>query len=89
MNIEAITKRGPHQLLPIWAPRWKYLLSVVQVHTTTLCMFYRKQHWVPKLFIFISCSLGEFSNGFWNWPDSRVFFVFLFYDKIKPISGHN
>jgi hypothetical protein len=26
-----------------WAPRWSYLLSVFQVHTTTHCMFYREQ----------------------------------------------
>jgi hypothetical protein len=37
------------QLSPNWAPHWSYLLSVVQVHTTTHCMFYREQHWAPHV----------------------------------------
>jgi len=36
---------GP--IAPILTPRWSYLLSAVQVHITTHCMFYRAQHW-PK-----------------------------------------
>ena len=38
---------GP--IVPNWAPRWSYLLSATHVHTTTHCMFYREQPWVPYL----------------------------------------
>ena len=30
-------------IAPNWASGWSYLLSAVQVHTTTHCMFYREQ----------------------------------------------
>jgi hypothetical protein len=42
-----LNKIGPIDLN--WALRWSYLLLVVQVRTTTHCMFYRERHWAPYL----------------------------------------
>ena len=44
-NLKAIA-----QIVPNSAPRWSYLLSAVQVHTTTHCNIYREQldHAPPK-----------------------------------------
>ena len=36
-------------IAPNWASRWSYILSAIQVHTTTHCRFYREQHWAPHL----------------------------------------
>jgi hypothetical protein len=39
--------RAGHQQIgpfaPSWVPRWSYLISVVQVHTTTHCKIYTEQ----------------------------------------------
>jgi hypothetical protein len=37
------------QIAPNWAPNWSYLLSAVQVHTTTHCRFYREHHCAPHV----------------------------------------
>ena len=38
-----VGRKSIRPFAPILTLRWGYLLSVVQVHTTTHCMFYREQ----------------------------------------------
>ena len=45
-------QKGTHYVGPIapnCPPCWSYLISVVQVHTTTYCIFHREQHWALHL----------------------------------------
>ena len=73
------TKVNPiGQIAPNWVPRlrgprWSYLLSAVQVHTTTHCRLYIEHNWVrssygcPCLYpdVFIATQVqGEMMHGF-------------------------
>ena len=45
-NLYVLVGRAVHELIgpipPNWAPRWSYLLTAVQVHTTTHCRFLQR-----------------------------------------------
>ena len=48
-GLKPIGPIGPNQTPQLRGPLCRYILSVVQVHTTTHCRFYREQYWAPQL----------------------------------------
>ena len=48
-GLKPIGPIGSNQTPQLRGPLCRYILSVVQVHTTTHCRFYREQYWAPQL----------------------------------------